>query len=51
MSKSTKNILRIVSIVLAVLVILMDIGVLPNVVNYHFWVMVVAYFLLVMTLR
>ena len=51
MNKSTKNTLRIISIVLAILVILMDIGVIPNVINYHFWVMVIAYFMLVISLR
>ncbi|MFK7952067.1 MAG: hypothetical protein AB8B73_04420 [Ekhidna sp.] len=51
MNKSTKNTLRIVSIILAILVILMDLGILPNIVNYHFWVMVIAYFMLVLTIK
>lgn len=51
MNKSTRNILKIVSIILAIAVILMDLGVIPNVINYHFWVMVVAYFMLVLSGR
>ncbi|GAB4246037.1 MAG: hypothetical protein Tsb0034_24840 [Ekhidna sp.] len=51
MSSSTKKTLRIVSIILAILVILMDLGIIPNVVNYHFWVMVIAYFMLVLSIR
>ncbi|MEP0272622.1 hypothetical protein [Ekhidna sp.] len=51
MTKRTRNTLRIVSIVLAILVILMDLGIIPNIINYHFWVMVIAYFLLVLSLR
>ncbi|WP_436515544.1 hypothetical protein [Ekhidna sp. To15] len=51
MTKSTRNTLRIASIVLAILVILMDLGFIPNIVNYHFWVMVISYFLLVLSIR
>ena len=51
MNNSTKNTLKIVSIILAVLVILMEINVIPNIVNYHFWVMVIAYFMLVISIR
>jgi len=51
MSKSTKNTLRIASFILAILIILMDLGIIPNIINYHFWVMVIAYFLLVLSLR
>ncbi|MEQ9467501.1 MAG: hypothetical protein RLN88_08820 [Ekhidna sp.] len=51
MTSRTRNTLRIVSILMAVLVILMDLGIIPNFVNYHFWVMVIAYFLLVLSLR
>ncbi|WP_425392259.1 hypothetical protein [Ekhidna sp.] len=51
MTSRTRNTLRIISIVLAILVILMDLGIIPNIVNYHFWVMVIAYFLLVLSIR
>lgn len=51
MDKKTKNILKITSIVLAIAVILMDLGIIPNVINYHFWVMVIAYFLLILSIR
>lgn len=53
MTKKTKNILRVVSILLAVLTILMRIGIIPSIVypEYHFWVMVIAYFLLVLSMR
>lgn len=51
MNKSTKNTLKIVSVIVALLVVLMELGILPNVVNYHFWVMVAAYGLLLFTSR
>ena len=51
MNKSTKNTLKIISFILAILVILMDLSIIPNIVNYHFWVMVIAYFMLVLSMR
>ena len=51
MTKSTRNTLRVSSIILAIPVILMDLGIIPNIVNYHFWIMVIAYFLLVLSIR
>lgn len=53
MTNKTKNTLKIASIIIAILIILMALGVLPNVIvgEYHFWVMVIAYFLLVLSLR
>ena len=51
MDKHTRNMLRIISIIIVILVILMDLGIVPNIVNYHFWVMVIAYFMLVLSMR
>lgn len=53
MTKKTKNILRAVSILLAILTTLMRLGIIPSVIypEYHFWVMVIAYFLLVFSIR
>ncbi len=39
MNKSTKNILKIASIILAVAVILMELNNIPSMVNYHFFKM------------
>lgn len=51
MKKSTKNTIRIASIVLALLLVLMEIGVIPNIVNYHFWVLIIAYAMMVFTIK
>ncbi len=51
MKKSTKTTIRIVSILLALLLVLMEIDVIPNVINYHFWVLIIAYAMLVFTIK
>ncbi len=51
MKKSTKNTIRIVSVLLALLLVLMEVGAIPNIINYHFWVLIIAYAMLVFTLR
>ena len=51
MNNKTKNLLKVVSIITALAVILMDLGIIPNLVNYHFWVMVIAYGLLLFSTR
>jgi len=52
MSKSsTRKGLRIASIIIAILIILMELAIIPNIINYHFWVMVIAYFMLVLSGR
>ena len=51
MTKKTRNILKIVSIALAILMVLMESGIIPNWITPHFWVMVIAYFLLILSSR
>ncbi len=51
MTKKTKNLLKIISIVLAIAVILMNLGIIPNWVTPHFWVMVIAYFMYILASR
>ena len=51
MDNKTKNILKIISIILAIAMILMEAGVIPNWVTPHFWVMVIAYFMFVISSR
>ena len=51
MKKGTKTTLRLVSIVLALLLVLMEVGAIPNLFNYHFWVLIIAYALIVVTVR
>lgn len=51
MSKSTKNTLRIVSIVIVIALVFMQLGIIPNLVNYKFWFMVGAYGLALLTFK
>jgi len=51
MKKNTKTTIRIVSILLTLLLVLMEFGMIPNIFNYHFWVLIIAYALLVFTLK
>ena len=53
MTKKTKNLLRAISIILVLFVILMDINVMDDIIKatYHIWVMVIAYGMLLATLR
>ncbi len=51
MNNSTRNILRIVSIVLVIAMVLMELDIIPEIFLYRFWFMVMAYGLLLFTLR
>ena len=51
MTKSTRNLLRIISILIALSIVLMEVNVIPNLFTHHFWVMVIAYALLMFTIR
>jgi len=51
MDRKTKNILKVISLVMAIAVILMEVGIIPNWVTPHFWVMVIAYFMFVLSSR
>ncbi|WP_258104128.1 hypothetical protein [Marinoscillum sp. MHG1-6] len=52
MSRSTKNTLRIVSILLTIALVLMQLGIIPpDLVGYKFWFMVLSYGLLLVTVR
>ncbi|MEM6641906.1 MAG: hypothetical protein AAF616_02910 [Bacteroidota bacterium] len=51
MDKKTRSILKVVSIVLAIAMILMETGIIPNWITPHFWVMVIAYFMFVLSSR
>lgn len=51
MNKSTRNILRFISIILALALVLMEIDIIPDSLNYHFWFMVLAYALALFTFR
>ncbi|MEM6828952.1 MAG: hypothetical protein AAGA66_08440 [Bacteroidota bacterium] len=51
MNKSTKNTIRIISILLALSLVLMEINIIPNMIIHHFWVLIIAYAMLVFTLR
>lgn len=51
MTNSTRNILRIVSIVIVIFVVLEKFKVLPDVGVYDFWLMLVAYGLLLFTVK
>ena len=51
MNKGTKNTLRIISVVVALALVLMELGFIPNLVNYHFWFLTGAYGLALFTMR
>jgi hypothetical protein len=51
MTRNTRNLLRILSIVLALALVLMTLDIIPDLVNYKFWFMVVSYGLLLITLK
>lgn len=51
MNKSTRNTLRLVSVVLVLGLVLMELGIIPNMLNYKFWFLVAAYALAMITYR
>ena len=51
MTNSTKNLLRIISIVLVIAIVLMELAVIPILFNYRLWFLLVAYGLLLITLK
>ena len=51
MTKSTRNLLRLVSVILVLALVLMELNVIPDLLNYKFWFMVVAYALALVTVR
>ncbi|MEQ8240599.1 MAG: hypothetical protein RIA69_15375 [Cyclobacteriaceae bacterium] len=51
MRNSTKSVLRIISVVLVLSLVLMELGILPNLVNYKFWFLVGAYGLALITFK
>jgi hypothetical protein len=51
MNKGTKTTLRIFSVAVAAALILMELGFIPNLINYHFWFMTGAYVLALFTFK
>lgn len=51
MNKSTRSILRFISVILVLGLVLMEINVIPDLLNYKFWFMVFAYALALITFR
>ena len=51
MNKSTRNALRLISVILVLALVLMELGIIPNLLNYKFWFMVAAYALALVTYR
>ncbi len=51
MSKSTRNLLRLISIIIVLSLVLMELGFIPNLFNYKFWFLIGAYALLLFTLQ
>ena len=51
MNKSTRNILRFISIIIVLALVLMQLNVIPDLVNYKFWFMVAAYALALFTFK
>ncbi len=51
MTRNTRNLLRLISVVIVLALVLMEFEVIPDIFNYEFWVLLVAYALLLFTLR
>lgn len=51
MNKGTRNTLRLISVVIVLALVLMELGVIPNLLNYKFWFMVAAYGLSLITYK
>ncbi len=51
MSKSTRNTLRLISVIIVLALVLMELNVIPNLLNYKLWFMVAAYALALITYR
>lgn len=51
MKGTTKTTLRLISIVVVLVVVLMELDIIPVVLNYRFWFLVGGYGLLLLTLR
>ncbi|MEM9324650.1 MAG: hypothetical protein AAGA85_03305 [Bacteroidota bacterium] len=51
MTRSTRNLLRIISIVIVLAVVLMELNFIPRLLNYRMWFIVVAYGLLLLSTR
>lgn len=51
MTKATRNTLRLISIILVLALVLMELNLIPDVLNYKFWFMVLAYALSLITYR
>lgn len=51
MTKATRNVLRLISIILVLALVLMELNIIPDVLNYKFWFMVLAYALSLITYR
>ncbi|MEQ8580554.1 MAG: hypothetical protein RIC30_21405 [Marinoscillum sp.] len=51
MSKSTRNTLRLISVIIVLALVLMELNVIPDLLNYKFWFMVAAYALALITYR
>lgn len=51
MNKSTRNTLRLISVVIVLALVLMQLNLIPDLLNYKFWFMVVAYALALITFK
>lgn len=51
MNKGTRNTLRFISVIIVLALVLMQLNVIPDFLNYKFWFMVVAYGLALITFR
>lgn len=51
MNKSTRNTLRLISVILVLALVFMELNIIPNLLNYKFWFLVAAYALSMITYR
>ncbi len=51
MNKSTRNLIRLVSAIIVLALVLMQLNIIPDLLNYKFWFMIVAYALAIITYK
>lgn len=51
MNRSTRNTLRLVSVLMVLALVLMELNIIPDLLNYKFWFMVVAYAIALFTFK
>ncbi|MFT4833947.1 MAG: membrane protein YdbS with pleckstrin-like domain [Marinoscillum sp.] len=51
MNKSTRNLIRLVSAIIVLALVLMQLNIIPDLLNYKFWFMTAAYAMAIITYK